>query len=56
MKNVLYLLGEAANLQGDFDLARSYFLRLQRDYYPNADYLPDFLLAIDVRKLVNLKA
>lgn len=56
VKNVLYLLGEAANLQGDFDLARSYFLRLQRDYYPNADYLPDFLLAIDIRKLVNLKA
>ncbi len=56
VKNVLYLLGEAANLQGDFDLARSYFHRLQQTYYPNADYLPDFLLAIDIRKLVNLKA
>lgn len=56
VKNLLYLLGEAANLQGDLGLARSYFSRLQRDFYPDAGYLPDFLLAIDVRKLINLKA
>jgi tetratricopeptide (TPR) repeat protein len=56
IKNLLYLLGEAANLEGDLDLARSYFSRLQREFYPKAGYLPDFLLAIDVRKLVNLKA
>jgi tetratricopeptide (TPR) repeat protein len=56
LKNVLYLLGEAANLNGDLDLARIYFGRLQREFYPEAGYLPDFLLAIDVRKLINLKA
>jgi len=56
VKNLLYLLGEAANLQGDVELARSYFSRLQREFYPGAGYLPDFLLAIDVRKLINLKA
>ncbi|HBL27224.1 MAG TPA: hypothetical protein DD490_10355 [Acidobacteria bacterium] len=56
VKNSLYILGEAANLLGDTRLARSYFSRLQQDYYPGAGYLPDFLLAIDVRKLVNLKA
>jgi len=56
VKNLLYLLGEAANLAGDIGLARSYFGRLQREFYPEAGYLPDFLLAIDVRKLVNLKA
>ncbi len=56
MKNLLYLLGEAANLSGDLDLARHYFSRLQREFYPDAGYLPDFLLAIDVRKLINLKA
>jgi len=55
-KNLLYLLGEAANLNGDLLLARSYFTRLQREFYPEAGYLPDFLLAIDVRKLINLKA
>lgn len=55
-KNLLYLLGEAANLEGDLELAREYFGRLQREFYPDAGYLPDFLLAIDVRKLINLKA
>jgi tetratricopeptide (TPR) repeat protein len=56
IKNALYLLGEAANLQGDNDLARSYFSRLQQSYFPDQPYLPSFLMAIDVRKLINLKA
>lgn len=56
VKYALFLLGEAANLMGEYDLARRHFSRLQREYYPDAGYLPDFLLAIDVRKLVNLKA
>jgi Tfp pilus assembly protein PilF len=56
VKNALYLLGEVANLQGDLDLARSYFSRLQREFFPDASYLPGFLLAVDVRKLVNLHA
>lgn len=56
VKNLLYLLGEAANLEGDLVLARRYFSRLQSEFYPNAGYLPDFLLAIDVRKLINLRA
>jgi tetratricopeptide (TPR) repeat protein len=56
VKNALYLLGEAANLIGDVETARSYFSRLQRDYFPEAGYLPEFLLAVDVRKLINLHA
>jgi tetratricopeptide (TPR) repeat protein len=56
VKNALYLLGEVANLQGDLDLARRYFSRLQREFFPDASYLPGFLLAVDVRKLVNLHA
>ncbi len=56
IKNALYLLGEAANLQGDIDTAHSLFTRLQREFYPDSDYLPGFLLAVDVRKLVNLHA
>ena len=56
IKNSLYLLGEAANLQGDIDTAYSLFARLQREFYPDSDYLPGFLLAVDVRKLVNLHA
>ena len=56
IKNALYLLGEAANLRGDDERAREYFCRLQRGYFPDQPYLPSFLLAIDVRKLINLKA
>ncbi len=56
IKNALYLLGEAANLQGDDDQARGYFSRLQESYFPDQPYLPSFLMAIDVRKLINLKA
>lgn len=56
VKNALYLLGEVANLRGDLDTARGFFSRLQRDFFPEAGYLPGFLLAVDVRKLINLHA
>jgi tetratricopeptide (TPR) repeat protein len=56
MKNALYLLGETANLSGDTEIASGYFNRLQRDYFPESPYLTGFLLAVDVRKLVNLHA
>src|SRR4029077_11697847 len=52
-KNALYLLGEAASLQGDSFGARRYFSRLQESYFPDQPYLPSFLMAIDVRKLIN---
>lgn len=56
IKNALYLLGEAANLSGYEVTARRYFGRLQSDYFPQADYLTPMLLAVNVRKLVNLHA
>lgn len=55
-KNALYLLGEAANLAFDIRGARQHFKTLQERYFPNDRYLPDFLLAIDVRKMINLRA
>ncbi len=55
-KNALYLLGETANLARDIQGAREHFRLLQERFFPNDRYLPDFLLAIDVRKLINLKA
>jgi tetratricopeptide (TPR) repeat protein len=55
LKNALYLSGEAANLQGDVDEARMHFERLQR-YFPETPFVTDFLLAIDVRKVINLRA
>lgn len=56
VKNALYLLGEVAHLSDDVEAARGYFGRLHRDFFPDAGYLPEFLLAVDIRKLVNLHA
>ncbi|HVR28810.1 MAG TPA: tetratricopeptide repeat protein [Thermoanaerobaculia bacterium] len=56
IKNALYLLGEAAGQLGDLQLARSTFLELQRSYYPDKPFVCDFLLSVDVRKIVNLRA
>lgn len=55
-KNALYLLGAAAVASGDRLGARRHFERLQQGFYPEADYLPELLLHVDVRDLVNLKA
>jgi tetratricopeptide (TPR) repeat protein len=56
LKNALYLLGEAAGLVGDLALARTTFLELQQRFYPDKPFVCDFLLAVDVRKMVNLRA
>jgi tetratricopeptide (TPR) repeat protein len=56
LKNALYLVGEVENLRGNVGAARTHFRRLQQDFFPEASYLPGFLLAVDVRKLVNLHA
>jgi tetratricopeptide (TPR) repeat protein len=56
LKNALYLLGEAAGICGEPEAARGYFARLQRTFYPDNAFVTDFLLAVDVRKLINLKA
>lgn len=55
VKNALYLLGESANLAGDIELARHHFSELQ-EYYPELPIVTDLLLAMDVRKMVNLRA
>jgi len=55
VKNALYLLGEATHMLGDEESARRLFDRLQQ-HYPDTPYLTDFLLAIDVRNVINLRA
>lgn len=55
-KNTLFLLGEAANLAGDSIGARGWFNELQTGFFPQAAYIPDFLLAVNVRQVVNLRA
>jgi Tfp pilus assembly protein PilF len=54
-KNALYLLGESANLLGDEESARHYFDQLQV-HFPETPFVTDFLLAIDVRAMINLWA
>jgi tetratricopeptide (TPR) repeat protein len=56
VKNALYLLGEAAVLNGAANRAYAWFHELQRRFYPQQTSLPDILLSVDVRKLINLRA
>lgn len=55
-KNCLFLLGEVASTAGDTAVAHAYFSSLQNQFYPQHDFLPDFLITVDVRGLVNLRA
>ena len=55
-RNAMYLLGETANLSGDHEGAFRQFETLQKRFFPGESYLPNFLLAVDVRRLINLKA
>lgn len=56
VKQALFLLGEATHQVAGAHEAREYFQRLQERYFPEASYLTDILLTVDVRKLINLKA
>ncbi|MCB1056790.1 MAG: hypothetical protein KDD11_14910 [Acidobacteria bacterium] len=56
IKYSLFLLGEAANLSGAPEEARDYLLQLQRDYYPDSPEIVDFLLVVEIRQLINIKA
>jgi tetratricopeptide (TPR) repeat protein len=56
IKQALFLLGEATHQAAGAQEAREFFQRLQERYFPDASYLADVLLAVDVRKLINLKA
>ncbi len=56
IKNSLYLLGQTASMSGaGKEAACAYFAQLQ-SYFPDAPFLTEFLLSIDVRKMINLKA
>lgn len=56
VKNALYLVGESFNLAGDATNARERFSDLQRRFFPESTYLTGFLMAVDLRHLINLKA
>jgi tetratricopeptide (TPR) repeat protein len=56
VKNALYLLGEVAVLAGESSRGRAHFGELQRRFYPDQPFLTEFLVGVDVRGLVNLRA
>jgi len=55
-KYALFLIGEVHNQLGNDDLAYEHFCRLQQRFYPGAPNVPNVLMALDVRSLINLKA
>jgi tetratricopeptide (TPR) repeat protein len=54
LKNGLYLVGEVAHLSGDSARAEECFDELARRY-PEVRYLKDFLFAVDLKKVINLR-
>lgn len=56
LKYALLLLGESHKLAGEDLAARDYFDLLQETFYPEMPEVPGMLLALDVCKLINLKA
>ena len=56
VKNCLYLLGQAALLEGDAEAARELFGDLERRFYPERAGLADVLMSVDFRQVVNLRA
>jgi tetratricopeptide (TPR) repeat protein len=54
VRNAHYLLGEVAYKQGDVPAAESHFEHLSK-FYPDFPQLKNVLLALDLRKMVNLK-
>lgn len=54
VRNAHYLLGEVAYKQGDAAAAESHFEHLSK-FYPDFPQLKNVLLALDLRKMVNLK-
>ncbi|MBI2214279.1 MAG: tetratricopeptide repeat protein [Acidobacteria bacterium] len=54
LRNAHYLLGEVAYKQGDTVSAESHFQNLAK-FYPDFPQLKNVLLALDLRKMVNLK-
>lgn len=56
LKNALYLVGECAVLTGRLAEGRAVFGELQSRFYPDQPKLVEFLVTVDIRKTVNLRA
>ncbi len=56
VKIALYLLGETESAAGNYEEAYDYFSRLQRQFYPESPRLPELMVFMDMRQMVNLRA
>ncbi len=56
IKNALFLLGEVEKSAGDIDTAYDYYARLQREFCPEVANLPEMMLVVESKQLVNLRA
>lgn len=56
LKYALLLVGESHKLLGDEAAAQDYFSLLQETFYPDMPEVPGMLFALDVCKLINLRA
>jgi tetratricopeptide (TPR) repeat protein len=56
VKNCLYLLGQVAVLEQRLADARHWFGELQERFYPGQPNLPELLIGVDVRRMINLRA
>ncbi|MEM9290119.1 MAG: hypothetical protein AAGD01_00395 [Acidobacteriota bacterium] len=56
VKYALYLLGDAARQSDAPDEAQRYLMELQQSYYPNSPEVVHFLMMVNVRQVINLKA
>ena len=55
-KSCLYLLGQAAMLQGNAEAARQFFTELEKRFYPDQTGVSAVLMSLDLRQVVNLRA
>jgi tetratricopeptide (TPR) repeat protein len=56
LKNALYLLGETERTDSNLESAYDYFSRLQQQFYPDNPQLVEWMLLVETRQLVNLRA
>ncbi len=55
-RNALYLVGQAFQQSGSAERAAGTFQRLQTEFFPASPEVSRFLMAVDVRPMINLRA
>ncbi len=56
IKNALFLLGEVEKSAGDYTAAAEYYKRLQHEFYPDNPSIPEMMMVVESKQIVNLRA